>query len=213
MSNDALIGRLSASLPPVRRRSVPRETGALIGLAGTELALFLAAGAVRSDMANAIQHPFMWWKLASLALIAAISGYTAIRSFSPTASPRSGLLLIGIVIGLTALAGAALDVDMTTGGSFASRLSPVHGLRCAAFIAALSLPMLGLLALLMRRGAPTHLEGSAVAVGLAAGSWGAFVFAFCCPANDPLYILVWYVAGCGAVTGVTRAILPKCFHL
>ncbi|MFC7555399.1 NrsF family protein [Pseudoroseomonas wenyumeiae] len=85
----------------------------------------------------------------------------------------------------------------------------MHGLICAASIAVLALPMLGMLAYLMRKGASVHAESSALAVGMAGGSWGAFVFAFCCPVNDPLYILAWYSLGCAAVVLPARFILPK----
>jgi len=44
--------------------------------------------------------------------------------------------------------------------------------------------------------------------GLAAAGWGAFVFAFACPVDDPLYVAVWYSLGCGAVTLLARLVLP-----
>jgi hypothetical protein len=45
--------------------------------------------------------------------------------------------------------------------------------------------------------------------GLAAAAWGAFVFVFACPSNDPLYIAVWYSLGCGIVTAISRLVLPR----
>ncbi|TXC72221.1 DUF1109 domain-containing protein [Sphingomonas ginsenosidivorax] len=209
MLNDVFLDELASSLTPVRRRSVRRETGMLVGLGALELALFLGIGAMRPDMGQAIGLPFMWWKLGSLALIVAISVHTAVRSFSPTVSPRPGLILLTGVIGLAAIMGAVVSPGLSAGGTILERLSPAHGLVCMAAIVVLSLPMLGMLAILMRRGASTHAEGSALAVGVAGGSWGAFVFAFCCPANDPLYVLIWYCAGCAAVTLTSRLILPK----
>lgn len=213
MSNDALISTLTANLAPVRRRSAARE-GALIAALGVlELALFLGLGAMRPDMGAAIGHPFMWWKLGSLALLAAIGVSTAVYSFAPTASPRRGLAASGIVGTLALIASGLIDPGSAAGATLAERLSPVHGLMCAVCIVVLALPMLGVLSLLMRRGAPTHPEGSAVAVGLAAGTWGAFVFAFCCPANDPLYVAAWYLAGCAVVTGAARYLLARGFRL
>ena len=46
-------------------------------------------------------------------------------------------------------------------------------------------------------------------VGLAAAAWGAFVFVFACPSDDPLYIAVWYSVGCGIVVLSSRLILPR----
>jgi hypothetical protein len=66
--------------------------------------------------------------------------------------------------------------------------------------------------LLMRRGAPTDTRGTSLLVGLAAAAWGAFVFVFACPFNDPLYIAVWYSVGCGTVTLLSRFVLPRLAH-
>ncbi len=49
-------------------------------------------------------------------------------------------------------------------------------------------PMIGM-GMLMRRGAAIDAAATAVMAGLAA-AWGAFVFVFACPSNDPLYIAV-----------------------
>jgi Negative regulator of sigma F len=42
-------------------------------------------------------------------------------------------------------------------------------------------------ATLIRRGASTDRAGTALAAGLASAAWGAFVFVFACPSDDPLY--------------------------
>jgi len=49
--------------------------------------------------------------------------------------------------------------------------------------------------------------------GLAASLCGALIFTACCPMNDPLYIVVWYSAGIGAVTAAARWLLPRRFRL
>jgi hypothetical protein len=213
MSNDALITTLAADLAPVRLRSIAREALLLCALGATELGLFLGLGAMRPDMGDAIGHTFMWWKLGSLALLVALSAATAVRSFGPTGSPRGGLAMIGALAAATVLTGGIVDAGIAIGGNVAERLAPVHGLMCAASIIVLSLPALAMLAILMRRGASTHPEASALASGLAAGVWGAFVFAFCCPANDPLYVAVWYLAGCAVVAVAASLLLPRGFRL
>jgi hypothetical protein len=73
----------------------------------------------------------------------------------------------------------------------------------------LSLPAMAALGVLMRRGAPTDIGGTSLTAGIAAAAWGAFVFVFACPADDPLYIAVWYVVGCGLVTMFARVVLPR----
>ena len=72
---------------------------------------------------------------------------------------------------------------------------------------ALSIPPAIAFGILMRRGAPTDRPGTALAAGLSAAGWGAFVFAG--PSDDPLYIAVWYTLGCTIVTMLGRAVLLR----
>lgn len=213
MSNDALILDLAADLRPVRRRSASRDAVLLIGLAAMELAFVLGMGAMRPDMGQAIQSAYMMWKMGSLAVLAAIACAIAIRSFSPPAMPRRGLRIVAGLAAL-AMAGGALVVSAADSGRpLLERLSPGHGMICAVAIVTLALPLMAMLAILMRRAAPVHPGESAVASGLAAATCGALIFAFCCPANDPLYIIVWYSVGCGIVTLTARWLLPRRFRL
>jgi hypothetical protein len=213
MSNDALILDLATDLAPVRRRSVRRETLWLLALAATELGLILMAGAMRPDMRQVILSPYMLWKMGSLMLLAAASCTVAMRSFVPPAAPRRGLLL---ALGLAAVAGIGgvfVAPAADSARSLVDRLSPANGLLCAAAIIVLSAPLMAMLGVLMRRGAPVDPKRSALAVGLAASTCGALIFAFCCPMNDPLYIVVWYALGVAVVTVTARWLLPRRFRL
>ena len=213
MSHDALIADLSTDLAPVHRRSVAREAALLAAIGAGELALFLGMGLMRPDMAQAIGTPWLSWKLASLALLAAIGCTTAIRSLNPAISPRRGLRVMLAATGAVLIAGALVDPGSAGQAPLAERVAPLHGMACAVAIIVLSLPMAAAMAVLMRRAAPTNPQASALAIGLAAGSWGAFVFAFCCPANDPLYVALWYLAGCAVVAVIARRLLPRGFRL
>jgi hypothetical protein len=213
MPHEALMDELAAGLAPVRPRSVAREALLLLVLGAAELALLLAVGLMRPDFGRAIETPFMWWKLGSLALVVAISWTTAIRSLSPTVSPRPGLALAFTATALAIASGALVDAGVVGQASITERLEPLHGLGCALAIIILSLPMIAIMAILMHRGAPTHPEGTALAIGLAAGSWAAFAFAFCCPNNDPLYVAIWYSLGCAAVAAAAQWLLPRSYRL
>jgi hypothetical protein len=212
MSNDALIARLSANLDPVSRRSALCEGALLLALGSIELALFVGVGLMRPDMGRMIGSSYMLWKLGSLALLVAISWVTAVNSFSPTASPRPGLATILAMAAVAMIVGVFVDPGLEA-GTLLDRLSPSRGILCSLSIVVLSLPMAGVMGMLMRRGAPSQPEGSALAAGLAAGTWGAFVFAFCCPINDPLYVIVWYCVGCAGVAAAARWLLPRSFTL
>lgn len=213
MSSDVLIRDLSADLGPVRRRRPLREIALLLGLGAVELALLLGIGAMRPDMGRMIATPYMLWKLGSLAILAGVAVAVAIRSFTPTERPGRG---VAGTLGL-ALVAALIGVFVVPGGegghTMIGRLAPLHGMLCAVAIFVLSMPIMAMLAVLMRRAAPTHPDGSALASGLAASTCGAFIFAFCCPMNDPLYIVLWYAVALGAVTGAARLLLPRRFRL
>jgi hypothetical protein len=205
---DPLIDRLSSELKPVRRRTALRDAMALVVLGAVELGLFLALGLMRPDMPLAMHLPSFWWKLASLGLIALVSGTVAIVSFDPVRSPRRGLRWIVALIAVCLATGWILDASRGGFSALLSRLDWPNGLQCLEKMAMLSVPALIGLGLLMRRGAPTDRGGTALAAGLAAAAWGAFVFVFACPFDDPFYVAVWYSLGCSAVTLFARFALP-----
>jgi len=213
MSNETLIVDLSSELAPVRRRSMVREGALLLALCAVELALAPATGLMRADMHHMGWAPHLMWRVASLGLLAVAACVLAVRSFSPTARPRQGLMLACALAAL-AIAGGAFVTPAGNGEmGLLDRIAPVSGMRCATSIFVLSLPILALLGALMRRAAPTQPRRSALASGIAAGTCGAFVFAFCCPFNDPLYVVVWYSVGCAAVAAGARWCLPQRFRL
>jgi len=212
-STDALILDLSADLAPVKRRSMARDALFLLALAAVELALVFGMGAMRPDMGMVILSPYMIWKLGSLALLASLSSAIVMRSFTPPASARHGVALMLGIAGLIMVGGIFVTSAPDAGRSLIDRLSPAHGLICTAAIVVLALPMMAMLAVLMRRAAPVQPRDSAIAAGISASTIGALVFAFCCPANDPLYIVVWYSAGVAMVTAIARWLLPRRFRL
>jgi hypothetical protein len=212
-STDALILGLSADLAPVRRRNVRREVAALAALAAVELAVIVMAGGARADLGEVILSSFMAWKVGGLALLAGVSCAVALRSFTPPTTSRRDLVLAFALAALVVAFGALVTSAAESGVPLIERLSPWRGLRCAVAIVALALPLVTLLAVLMRRAAPVHPKRSALATGLAAATCGALVFTVCCPANDPLYIVVWYSAGIAAVSAAARWLLPRRFRL
>ena len=209
MLDERFLDRLTADLRPVRRRHWGRDAAVFAGLCLVELALFLSIGMERHDLAMAMGLPSFWWKLASLGVLASIGTVTAIGSFDPVRSPRRGLRAVLVVVLLCLAAGWAVDAASGGVGAVLVRLDWRNGVVCAAKMFGLSLPPLLALGLLMRRGAATDLAGTSLAVGVAAAAWGAFVFVFACPKDDPLYLAVWYLVGCGAVTLGARVLLPR----
>jgi hypothetical protein len=209
LSFDSLIDRLTDDLKPVRRRRLWRDTVTIATIFVAEIVVFFALGAALPDMPMRMHQPTFWWRLVSLGIIAVIGGVPAIFSFSPTRSPRRGLRWVLLVIAVCLAAGLCFSARPDDLESLARRVDWTNGIQCAAKMIALSIPPVVGLGALMRRGAPIDGNRTALLVGIAGSAWGAFVFVFACPFNDPLYIAVWYSLGCGTVVLVSRALLPR----
>jgi hypothetical protein len=209
MANDHLLDRLVGDLKPVRRRKPVREFLLLGVLGAIEVALFLGLGMMRPDMPRAMEMPSFWWKLGSLGLIALVGAVVTVLSLDPVASPRRGLRWLGAILVASLAGGWVIDAARDGWPALATRLNWHDGLQCVMKMGLLSVPAVVALGLLMRRGAPTDRAGSSLAAGIAAAAWGAFVFVFACPYDDPFYIVVWYAVGCGLVTLFARLALPR----
>jgi hypothetical protein len=209
MSSDRVIEHLVSNLTRVRRRSVARDGLILAALCAIELVLFLGLGAMRPDMSTAVELPSFWWKLVSLGVIALVAGAVAIFSLDPVRSPRSGLRWLATIVTICLAAGWIIDASHGGSAGLIARVDWRDGIHCVYQMVLLSVPPVVGLGLLMRRGAPTDTGGTALLGGIAAAAWGAFVFVFACPYDDPLYIAVWYAVGCGLVTLLARLVLPR----
>lgn len=209
MRNEWSIDDLVADLRPVRRRAPWRDAAVLAGVAGVELAIWLLLGFARPDLAEASHGPSLFWKLGGLLLVALIGVATALASLTPERSPRIGLRGVAVAAGLALLVGGVLGAGVASIADASARLDWRHGLDCIGAMAGLSILPAVAFALLARRGAPTDIGGTALAGGLWAAAWGAFVFAFACPSDDPFYIAFWYGAGCGGIALVARSAIAR----
>jgi hypothetical protein len=209
MSSEPLVKRLSADLKAVRRRRAGTDLTLIAFICLLEILIFFAVGAARPDMPAMMQQPTFWWRLVSLGLIAAISGVLAVLSFSPTHAPRASVRWVVAVAAVCLAAGISINAGPNDLLSIWQRIDWINGIQCAGKMIALSIPAALGLGILMRRGAPTDRNATALLVGIAAAAWGAFVFVFACPFNDPLYIAVWYSVGCGIVAFLSRIALPR----
>lgn len=208
MSNDALVDGLIVDLKPTRQLSRQAEMLILAGLAALQVFIVLTLHGMRPDMPMAMAQPSIWWKGASLAIIALISAIAAVRSFVPTESARSGLRLLIPTIAAVLAVGLLIDAGAAGIGSLIERLDWHNGLACMEQVVMLAMPAILVLGVMMRRGAATDPQATALAVGVAAAAWGGFIFVFNCPHDDPLYTIVWYSASVAAIALAGRIVLP-----
>ncbi len=209
MKLDSLIDQLAGDLAPVRPRRFWVDASIMALVAVIELALLFAIGFARLDMHRMMTQPTMGWRIVSLGVISLVSGILAIRSFDPAYSARRSLRWLALIIAICLASGIIMAGLPAGAASLMQRLDWRSGVQCASKIVLLSIPPLLALVVLGRRGAPTDMRRTPLLIGLAAAAWGAFVFIFACPFNDPLYIMVWYGAGCGIVTLACRFLLPR----
>lgn len=211
MQTRTLIDHLSRDLKPVRPRTFFSDARMLVILFVIELGLYLGARMFRPDIAFAIYLRSFWWKLLSLGLIGTVGGTATILSVDPTGTSRGSLRFILGLIAMSLLSGWLFCMPDWLPLP-ATRLNPMQGLHCVYTIILLSIPFTIGLGLVIRRGAPTDLEGTASTAGIAAAAWGAFIFTFACPIDDPFYIALFYSIGCGAVLICSRRILKYIAH-
>jgi hypothetical protein len=207
MRTERLVETLYRDLKPVRHQSVVRDAAILCVVGVVELAAFLSAGLVRPDMHYAMLMPSFWWKMGGMGVIAISAATVALTSLDPTRSPRAGLRWLTACIAVIFATDWFIDSMQDGLSELARRLDWAMGIKCTWKMVVLSVPAVFALGIPIRRGAPTDRSGTALAAALGSAAWGAFVFVFACPSDDPLYIAVWYTVGCGLVTVVGRSIL------
>lgn len=207
MRTTDLIDQLALETRPVRAGS-GRQLGiaALLGGAATLAAVLLAYGVQPGITATLAAQAF-----AMKAAYAGSIGATAAAGVAALAQPGvqapswRWLLLPVTVLALLAIATfsyAAPDAwpSLLLGGSWS---------RCPLRIAVLSLPILAVLTVAMRRQAPTDLRRAGAATGLAAGAGAAVLYALACTESSPAFVLVWYSAGIALSTALGALAGPR----
>lgn len=210
---DPLIDTLVADLEPVTPRRPSREALLLAGLLVAEILLFVLMRGMRGDMPVAMLTTAFWWKAGSLALIAGLAAAATLVSLDPAVTTTRRLAPMWTALAVVAAAALGLGwiIDAGAAGTDAliARLDWREGVECLVNIALLALPVVLALGILIRRGAPAQPGRTAMAAGIAAAGFAAFVFAFHCDHDDPLYVAVWYGGAMLAIAGLARLLLPR----
>ena len=209
MRTDTLVDRLAQNLRPVRPRSIRHEALLLLLLGVVEIGAFLGMEFMRPDMPVAMEAPSFWWKLSSMGLIAFLGSGVALLSADPVRSPRRGLRWILVCIAaIFAAVGPSMRRAVGWRGWSVVLIGPRGCNACGRWWRCQFRPPFSLAACYGAAPQPI-VPGTALAAGLSSAAWGAFVFVFACPSDDPLYIAVWYTVGCSIVTLLGGVILVR----
>jgi hypothetical protein len=193
--SDDLIDRLTADLRPSPRLQVVRRLA--IGVAGgaaVSAILTRSTLGFRPDMAHAALETMFWVKLAYTLALGGLALWACERLARPAGSAQGRLpWLLAPLLLLLALAGwqiaqapAPMRMPMMMGHSASV---------CPWCILLFSLPPLIGLIWAVRGLAPTRLRLTGLIIGLAAGGFGASVYALHCDESTAPFIVIWYSLG------------------
>lgn len=211
MHSDLLIERLASDLRPVRCGAVPRHL--VPALAGGALLAALLAGAAlgfRKDMDAALASPMLWIKLGYALALAAIALAAAMRLARPEARTPGLWLAAAAMLPVLVLAGLAMGEMMRTPAADWQALWLGGSWReCPLRIVAVSVPVFLLLAVALRRLAPTRLALAGAAAGLASGAVATAIYAFHCGEASAVFVLCWYTLGIALAAGLGALAGPR----
>ncbi|HEX5779710.1 MAG TPA: DUF1109 domain-containing protein [Xanthobacteraceae bacterium] len=204
MKTDDLIRALAAD-GATRRASVERAFVLLV-LAGIAVAAILFAVLLgpRADLAD-VAGSYLFKLIVTLSLAIA-AAWLATRLARPGAD--AGFVVI-FLLAAPLILGSAVLIELATVEP-AMRVAKAVGnswQTCLTYIPILALPVLVAALLALRHGAPTRPALSGAVAGLAAGGFGAALYAAYCLEDSPLFLATWYtlailgVAAAGALVG------------
>ena len=194
MQTDDLIARLSGQLAPAPRGQVGRmlALGLAGGLAVSGLLMWATLG-LRPDLSVAMAGAAFWMKFFYVLTIGALGLRIVERQARAGADARLPTWLLGVPV-VALVVAASVQLSAPGADSAALIMGQSAGV-CAFLILMLALPVFAGLFLVLRRLAPTRLTLAGAAAGLAAGGWGACVYAFHCPESTAPFIVIWYSLG------------------
>ncbi|MBS1302929.1 DUF1109 domain-containing protein [Loktanella sp. SALINAS62] len=206
MNTDDLITGLGSELTPVRQGQL--TNGVLLALGGGCVAALASFGlfwGIRSDPGVILQDVSLFAKsVLPLALGLAALALTLAKA-RPAGRSRAGraIWLVPAVLAIYML--ATLIVTPSAGWQMAIMGKSIT--TCLLSIPLLSAPILALILLALRRGAPEHPATCGAVGGLAAAGFATTIYSLYCVENSALFYGIWYslaiigVAVVGAVAG------------
>lgn len=209
MNNQDLIASVCADLTPVKGTDVERQitNAGLIG-AGVSLALLISTLGIQPGLSTVATMTPLAIKAGFGASLAAVGLIALFRLARPGGSQTNMLqkavmifvLLASIALVQSGHVNNAGDAKLLLGASWQS---------CSLRIAALSVPITGMIGWAVRRQAPVRLRHAGAAIGLTAGATAAAIYALACSENSAAFVLIWYSAGIAVSTAMGAILGPR----
>jgi hypothetical protein len=204
---EKLIDQLTHELEPRRTVSPALGRATIAGLTLLASAVLVALRGMRPDFVAGRPHSV---PLIS-ALVVLCAGAVVAIAITAMARPAVGAQRAGwqgAVAALLVLPGAAF---VTAVGSAAQRAAMIagDGYVCLATGTIASIASIVVLALWLRRGAPTSATRASWLVGVAGGAIGALAIALVCPNDSIMHIGTWHAGIIGVAAVASRLTLPR----
>ncbi len=209
MRTEDLIRSLSGNVEPVSRHALQRRfllgVGGGVFLASTLLAAWL--GVQSSLLAPPLIGAFLT-KFFYTALLAATAIAASIHLMRPEARPAKWFLLAAAPVAVLG-AFALIELSGAPREAWPEMISGISIGACLIRISIISIPIFLSLVWAARSMAPTQLRITGAAIGFAAGSLGAAIYAFHCVETGASFIFLWYSAAILIVSCAGALIAPR----
>jgi hypothetical protein len=146
-------------------------------------------------------------KLAFTASLLLLTGYLLHQAARPGQEPRRAIRWIAAPFVLVAVL-AVIGLSSAPPGATGAQIFGATWQTCLLSVSVLSIPVYGLVALALRRLAPTDLKLAGLLAGLASGSTAALAYSLHCPETSAAFLLVWYGSGIALAGLAGRAAGP-----
>ena len=206
MKTDDLIEALSIDATSPQPSMTRTWLGALsAGALGSAL-LMVFTLKLRPDFLEALRTVRFDLKFVITLWLAIPACLLARRLADPVGRNSAGLLAIAPALLVMAVLAelAVLPHDLWLGA-----LVGTNTYWCLGFIPIFSLPVLAALFVALRRGAPIRARLTGLMAGLAAGGFGATVYAAHCTDDSPLFVATWYTIGIAVTAALGAALGPR----
>lgn len=200
MKTDELIALMTQDAPRGMRygRALALALGAGVVVSAI---LLLSTVGLRHNLASVFDTARVLFKVAITIVFAVLAARLVMRIGRPGEELRRPVLLLVVPAALVAVAVLA---ELFTLPAEAWRTSLVgrNALFCLFFVPVLSVAPFAGLFWALKKGAPQSPSAAGAAVGFAAGTIAAAIYAWHCPDDSPLFLATWYTI---AIAGITIA--------